>query len=526
METPIVENAVQDAYLRALERWPREGPPNEPERWLVRVAHNVMVDALRREPAVAALDAVHDAPVDGDPPALDGDNELRLILLCCDRRLTRAAQLALVLNVAFGLSARQIASAFLSDERTVAQRIVRAKQRLRDEGVRFALPDGAALPAQLAAVLDVLYLVFSEGFNPTGADTALDVGLCNEALRLVRLLTETEHTVTPAAFALRALLCFHASRAPARLADDGSLLLMPEQDRARWDGRLMAEAFQSLNPAGAGQELTRFRLEAAIAACHALGSTYATTDWARIVELYDLLRERAVAGGRRQLSAGDLDAGGAQAGLDELDAIPEREVLGRYPYALAAFADLHASLGNLEEARSYLDRALAHQAAPAQQALLRRKRAALERQRTRSWGQAFVPGADIPVAGDAVEHERVVARELLGGVAAGEARHRALVPWVREGAGHQQRAARVELLAARAVGREVDRRRLHNVGGGIVEQDVLHVEPRLVSGWDRSSSVRARPSLRHAAVCAWRRYTPGGTPKCRLNALLKAISES
>jgi RNA polymerase sigma-70 factor (ECF subfamily) len=374
----LIENAVQDAYLRALERWLRAGLPDEPERWLVRVAHNALIDALRREPLTNPLDTTQDPSI--DPPPFETDDELRLMFLCCDPVLARSAQVALVLNVAFGLSARQIATAFVSDERTVAQRIVRAKQRLRDEGVCFDLPDEVALPARLSAILDVLYLVFSEGYNPTNAAEALDVGLCNEALRLVRLLTTTPPTASPAAFALQALLCLHTSRVPARLADDGSLLLLPEQDRALWDGRLMAEAFQCLNAAGSGDELSRFHIEAGIAACHALGPTYATTDWAQIVDLYDILRERApslVVDVNRALALAMRS--GAQAGLDELDAIPEREVLARYPYALAAYADLHASLGNLDEARSYLDRALAHQSSPAQQALLRRKRAALER---------------------------------------------------------------------------------------------------------------------------------------------------
>jgi RNA polymerase sigma-70 factor (ECF subfamily) len=374
----LVENAVQDAYVRALEQWPREGSPDEPERWLVRVAHNAMIDALRRQRPMQALESDHDAQV--DPPAFESDDELRLIFLCCDPLLARAAQVALVLNVAFGLSARQIATAFVSDERTVAQRIVRAKQRLRAGGMQFDLPEGQALPARLATILDVLYIVFSEGYNPTDGDAAWDVGLCNEALRLVRLLTESRRTAVPTAFALHALMCFHASRIPARLADDGSLLLMPEQDRAKWDGALMEEAFACLNAAAAGDELSRFHLEAAIAACHAVGSTYATTDWSQIVGLYELLRERApslVVDVNRALAIA-MHAG-ARAGLDELDAIPEREILGRYPYALAAYADLHASLGNVDEARAYLDRALEHQPSPAQHALLRRKRAALAR---------------------------------------------------------------------------------------------------------------------------------------------------
>lgn len=373
----IVENAVQDAYVRALERWPRAGMPEDPERWIVRVAHNALIDALRREHSTEELGAGVNLTV--DPPSFESDDELRLMFLCCDPVLTRAAQIALVLNVTFGLGARQIATAFLNDERTVAQRIVRAKQRLRDEGVRFDVPERRELPARLAVLLEVIYVVFAEGFYPTDAGVSLEAGLCSEALRLVRLLTATPPTAVPTAFALRALLCFHASRAPARMADDGSLLLMPEQDRARWDAALVAEAFACLQSAGTGDELSRFHLEAAIAACHAMAASYAATDWTRIVELYEILRERApslVVDVNRALAIAMM--AGARTGLDELDAIPERETLSRYPYALAAYADLYASLGDLDQARTYLDRALEHQSSQAQHALLRRKRVALE----------------------------------------------------------------------------------------------------------------------------------------------------
>src|SRR5262249_18626926 len=149
---PLVENAVQDAYLRALERWPSDGAPIEPERWLVRVAHNVVIHALRRESRLEALDDDPAAAIEA-PTAFESDDELRLMFLCCDPILPRAAQVGLVLNIAFGLTARQIATAFVSDERTVGQRIVRAKQRLRDEGVRFDLPEAVALPPRLAAIL-------------------------------------------------------------------------------------------------------------------------------------------------------------------------------------------------------------------------------------------------------------------------------------------------------------------------------------------------------------------------------------
>jgi RNA polymerase sigma-70 factor (ECF subfamily) len=378
---PSVENAVQEAYVRALRRWPEHGPPDDPAGWLVRVAHNAVIDELRRERPMEALDSASDVSL--DPPASDPDDEVRLMFLCCEPVLSRAAQIALVLNVAFGLSARQIATAFICDERTVAQRIVRAKQRLREEGVRFDLPPGNSRAVRVAAVLDVLYLAFSEGYSPSVGEETFDEGLCREALRFVRSFTDRDTLATPPAFALRALLCFHAARAPARVAGDGGLLLMAEQDRSRWDRELIDEAFDCLANAGRGAELSRYHVEAAIAACHAIAPTYTGTDWQRVAELYDLLRELSpslVVDVNRAFAVAMRD--GATAGLNELDAIPEREAIARYPYAMAAYADLHASLGNLAEACAYLDRAIAHQASPAQAALLRRKRRALERRAT------------------------------------------------------------------------------------------------------------------------------------------------
>jgi RNA polymerase sigma-70 factor (ECF subfamily) len=255
----LVENAVQEAYVRALERWPDDGMPDQPERWLVRVAHNGVIDSLRRDGPMQPLHPSKDVRV--EPPSFERDDELRLMLLCCHPSLSRSAQIALVLNVAAGLSAAQIARAFLSDERTVAQRIVRAKKHVRDGGIQFDVPDGEALAANVEAILDVLYIVSSEGSHPTNDAAAAD-GFCAEALRLTRVLTEEKRTATPAAFALRALLCFHRSREPARIGEDGSLLLMPEQDRSKWDRALLAEAFWSLDRAARGNELSRFHIEA------------------------------------------------------------------------------------------------------------------------------------------------------------------------------------------------------------------------------------------------------------------------
>jgi RNA polymerase sigma-70 factor (ECF subfamily) len=371
---------VQEAGLRALERWSdAEGAPPDDrglERWLVRVAHNALVDELRQDRRRAPLSERREESVAPPEPALD--DELCSIFLCCHPDLPRAAQIALTLRIVYGFETAQIARAFLSDERSIAQRIVRAKQRLREAGTRFELPEQGEIPARLAPILDVLYQLFTEGYAATAADSGTDEALCAESLRLARVLTDDPRWTTPAGEALRALFCFHLARAAARHADDGGLLLLHEQDRARWDAALLAEGFEHLARSARGDDVSRFHLEAGIAACHARAPSYASTDWAEIVGFYDMLRQASpspVVDVNRALAVAMLR--GANAGLDELDAIAERELVSRYPYALATYAELHASLGHVDQALEYLDRALEEQPSPAERALLRRKRAAL-----------------------------------------------------------------------------------------------------------------------------------------------------
>ncbi|HLK38797.1 MAG TPA: DUF6596 domain-containing protein [Polyangiaceae bacterium] len=373
----LVEAAVQDAGLRALERWNDDSPGADLEGWLLRVAHNALVDTLRRERRSVPLAEHHLGAV--DPPTPELDDELWLIFLSCHPSLPRAAQIALTLRVVYGFTTAQIGRAYLSDERTIAQRIVRAKARLREDCVRFELPEPDELPLRLRAILDVVYQLFTEGYTTTVGEKGIDEALCDDSLRLARTLTDDPRWTTPAAEALRALFCFHVARAPARLADDGSLVLLHEQDRSRWDRDLIDEGFVFLGRSARDDEISRFHLEAGIAANHAKAASYAATDWSEIAGLYDVLRERfpsPVVDVNRALAIAMLR--GATAGLDELDAIPERDLLARYPYALATYAELHASLGHLDQARVFLDRALEQQTSPAERALLRRKRSALD----------------------------------------------------------------------------------------------------------------------------------------------------
>jgi RNA polymerase sigma-70 factor (ECF subfamily) len=372
-----VETAVQEAGLRALERWRgAEGGPAL-EGWLVRVAHNALVDELRKDARHTPFSEQDEQ--DAPPPASALDDELCLIFLCCHPALPRAAQVALTLRIACGFDTAQIARAFLSDERTIAQRIVRAKQRLRDEGTRFELPEPNEVSTRLPPILDVLYQLFTEGYATTAGESGIDETLCDESLRLARILTDDPRWTSPAAEALRALFCFHAARTTARRADDGSLLLLHEQDRGRWDRALGQEGFSFLARSARGDELSRFHLEAGIAGCHAQATSHASTNWGQIVGIYEMLREvcrSPVVEVNRAFAVAMLR--GAAAGLDELDAIPERELIARYPYALATYSELHASLGRVEEARRFLDRALAQQSSSPERALLLRKRAALD----------------------------------------------------------------------------------------------------------------------------------------------------
>jgi RNA polymerase sigma factor (sigma-70 family) len=373
----LLENALQEAGLRALEHWKDEDGAKL-EGWLLRVAHNAIIDTLRHERRNVSLVDEHVGSAEPVSPEIDDD--LRAIFLCCHPALPRAAQIALTLRIAYGFDTAQIARAFLADERSIAQRIVRAKQRLREDGTRFELPEADEVPARMPPILDVVYQLFTEGYATTHGESGIDDALCGESLRLARLLTDDVRWTSPAGEALGALFCFHVARARARTAEDGSLVLLHEQDRSNWDRELLDEGFAFLGRSARGDEISRFHLEAGIAACHARATSYANTDWAEIVLLYDALREMSpspVVDVNRALAVGMFR--GAVAGLDELDAIPERELVARYPYALATYAELHASLGHLDEARAFLDRALEQQTSPAERALLRRKRAAIER---------------------------------------------------------------------------------------------------------------------------------------------------
>ncbi|MGE0711388.1 MAG: RNA polymerase sigma factor [Planctomycetota bacterium] len=357
------EEALHEAFAAALERWPREGLPRAPRAWLISVGRFRAIDALRRRARLdASLARLADRLEREPAPAPDledlPDERLRLILACCHPALSSEAQLALTLREACGLTTEEVARACLVRAPTLAQRIVRAKARLREARAGFELPGRQELPARLHAALRVVYLVFNEGYSAAAGASLLRVDLCAEALRLGRLLIE-QLPDEPEAQGLLALMLLHDARRAARSTATGDLVLLDEQDRARWDRARIAEGCALVEAALRSRRFGPYTLQAAIAAVHCEAPSAAATDWRQIVGLYDLLlrvEPSPVIALNRAVALAQRD--GPAAGLAEVDALLARGELQDYPLTHATRADLCEQLGRTSEARAAWSRAL------------------------------------------------------------------------------------------------------------------------------------------------------------------------
>ena len=365
----LAEDLAQDALVAALEQWPESGVPDNPGAWLMATAKHRAIDRLRRnerlerkqeelgrdlvlqqEMSVGNLDAATPDDV--------GDDLLRLMFIACHPILAPEARVGLTLRLLASLTTEEIARAFLVPVSTIAQRIVRAKRTLTEARVPFEVPVGAELDARLASVLQVIYLVFNEGYSATAGDDLIRAGLCEDALRLGRILVGLAPQESEV-HGLVALMEIQASRSRARVGPSGEIVLLLDQDRTRWDPLLIARGLAALDRAEKlGGALGPYALQAAIAACHARARTPAETDWARIAALYDALAQltpspvvelnRAVAVGM---------AFGPAAGLELVDALTAEPSLRSYHFLPSARGDLLAKLGRLEEARAEFERA-------------------------------------------------------------------------------------------------------------------------------------------------------------------------
>jgi len=359
----IAEEALHDAFRAALEQWPRDGVPDNPRAWLVSAGRFKAIDAIRRN---ARFDALDDVPEQTDPSTEDGialdtenveDDQLRLIFTCCHPALAPDAQVALTLREICGLTTEEIAHAFLIAPTTIAQRIVRAKAKIRDARIPYQVPSRAELPDRLDSVLRVIYLVFNEGYSASAGTSLTRHDLSAEAIRLGRLLMEL--LPEPEVIGLLALMLLHESRRAARTSPAGEVILLDDQDRSRWNRDQISEGTALVERALSSGLAGPYSIQAAISAVHANARQAAETDWTEIVGLYDVLMRtdpspvielnRAVAVAMRD---------GPSAGIVLIDAILDRGDLADYRLAHAARAELCRRLGRLPEARSSYRRAL------------------------------------------------------------------------------------------------------------------------------------------------------------------------
>ncbi|MFE2276122.1 RNA polymerase sigma factor [Streptomyces sp. NPDC059454] len=381
----IAEELAQDALVAALEQWPRDGVPDNPGAWLMATARNRAVDLIRRRETYARKlaeigrdrSAAVAPPEDpADPDGID-DDLLRLVFTACHPVLSAEARTALTLRLLGGLTTAEIARAFLVPEPTVAQRIVRAKRTLATRNVAFEVPRGPDREARLGSVLDVIYLIFNEGYAATAGDDWLRPALCEDALRLARVLSGLMPK-EPEVHGLTALLEFQSSRVAARTGPDGAPVLLEDQNRARWNRMLIARGVTALTRADAvaAGAPGPYVLQAAIAACHASAYRYEETDWSRIATLYTLLAARApspVVELNRAVAVSRAE--GPAAALPLVDALTDVPVLRDYHLLPSVRGDLLARLGRTEEARTEFRRAASLTRNARERALLLRRAA-------------------------------------------------------------------------------------------------------------------------------------------------------
>ncbi len=382
----MAEDAVQEAMIRALRAWPLSRLPDNPSAWLLRTAKNLMTDQLRREKNFQEKQPEIIVGMETADPGADGesgftDDQLRLLFVCCHPALPQEAQAALALKTLCGFSPAEIARAFLVSETAVSKRLTRARQRVREMELPFAVPEPHELPARLDGVLGTLYLLFNEGYKASVGDRLVREDLCHEAIRILTLLTQHPSVHEPRAFALLALMLLTAARLPARTNAEGNLLLLHEQDRTAWDQKMIQRGIQCLALSADGRTVSAYHLEAAIAACHSTAAAATQTDWPRILNLYDqLIQQTASPIAEMNRSVAVARVHGPKAGQAALSCISEQDILRSLHLYHAIHGSLAAELGEFDAALTHYQRARALAELPAERDFIDLRLGECERQ--------------------------------------------------------------------------------------------------------------------------------------------------
>ncbi len=364
----LAEDVVQEALARALQTWPFYGVPKNPSAWIMRASRNLALDVVRRQKVFREKQPQITALMDQSEPAADkalfleqeiADDRLRMMFVCCHPVIPPDAQVALALKTLCGFGVTEISQAFLTTDAAIAKRLTRAKLKIREAGIRFEIPAGEELVSRLAGVLQTLYLLFNEGYKASAGEKLVREDLCKEAIHLTQLLAAHPAANQPKTHALLALMLLNAARFPTRVDREGNLLRLKEQDRSEWDQALIARGMFHFAQSAAGMELTDYHLQAGIAACHCAAKDYESTDWQRILSLYDQLVEidasPVVALNRAVVMA---NVHGPQAAIQAIATIPDRNRLDSYYLLYAALGEFHTQLNDPASALEHFRKAL------------------------------------------------------------------------------------------------------------------------------------------------------------------------
>ena len=365
----LAEDVVQEALVRAFRTWPYYGIPTNPAAWITQTAKNLAYDLLRREklfrekqPEITLSVERWSADSSDDAPLFETeikDDRLRLIFTCCHPLISQESQTALALKTLCGLSAAEIAKAFLTSEAAIAKRLTRTRQKIRELRIPFEIPVGKEFAVRLDGVLQTLYLLFNEGYKASSGENLIREDLCYEAIRLATLLAEHPLADQPRTHALLALMLLDAARLPARADAEGNILRLKEQERSKWSKPMIDSGITHLGLAAAGEELSEYHIQAGIAACHCLAEDYQSTDWSRILSLYDQwmrMNDSPVVALNRAVALAKVN--GPESGIEAVEAIKNRGELASYYLLYAVLGEFEVQLRHFEAAAGHFRKAL------------------------------------------------------------------------------------------------------------------------------------------------------------------------